>query len=244
VSTPAVASLFSTATLGLELAGPLLLAGRRVRLLVALGLIAMHANIYVLSEHILYWESIVLLAVFGLSSDPPAGAVPDDAPRSPSWNLAFVAGVAGLAAAALIAVGHQARRNARTLEPAVVVQDAAPPKPEPTVAQYGRVGPFTVGQSLAGNWHIDLLEARPNGFMVRVKSDLGQARFDLTCAAGGSGPFDVGDAHIFYSRDLDLEQIEAVGRALQAEVRRATGGRDACEQLRGWQAAAQAGKGG
>ena len=86
-------------------------------MLVALGLIAMHANIYVLSEHILYWESIVLLAVLGLSPDPPADAVRADAPRSLPWNLAFVAAVTGLAAAGLLAVGHQARRNARTLEP-------------------------------------------------------------------------------------------------------------------------------
>ena len=56
---PLLASIFSTATVAFELAGPLMLVGRKTRLFVALGLIGMHANIYLLTEHILYWESMV-----------------------------------------------------------------------------------------------------------------------------------------------------------------------------------------
>ena len=67
--TPAAASLFAIATVGFELAGPLMIAGRKTRLCVALGLLAMHANIYVLTR-ILYWESMVLLVLFGVLRRP------------------------------------------------------------------------------------------------------------------------------------------------------------------------------
>jgi uncharacterized membrane protein YphA (DoxX/SURF4 family) len=78
VATPAATSFLSFTTVGLELAGPLMLVGPRLRRSVALGLSAMHLNIYVLTAHILYWESIVLLIVFG----PPRRA----SSRSARWS--------------------------------------------------------------------------------------------------------------------------------------------------------------
>ncbi len=77
--TPAAASLFAIATVGFELAGPLMIAGRKTRLCVALGLLAMHANIYVLTR-ILYWESMVLLGLWVLRQ--PAETRPWRSPRT------------------------------------------------------------------------------------------------------------------------------------------------------------------
>jgi hypothetical protein len=199
----------------------------------------MHANIYVLTEHILYWESMVLLTIFGLAFDPTEDAVTAERSSSPTQTVPFAVSVAVLAAGALLAVGHQVRRHALLSAP--IEQNLAPP-PAPVITSRERIGPFTVGQSLAEAWTIDLLELRDDGFMVRVKNERGQARFDVNCASQSSGPFDVGAAHILYSRDMDLSQLEPVGRAIQAEFRRATEGHDACEQLRAWRTAAEAGE--
>ena len=45
--------------------------GRIPRAVVALGLVAIHANIYLLTP-ILYWQAMLLLVVFGLSADVPS----------------------------------------------------------------------------------------------------------------------------------------------------------------------------
>jgi hypothetical protein len=112
VATPAVASLFSVATVGFELAAPLMIVGRRTRACVALGLFAMHANIFVLMP-ILYWESMVLLLVFGLSPDGPRSALPRAAAARRSDDRTFAVGAALLAACAVLAIGHQGRRYAQ-----------------------------------------------------------------------------------------------------------------------------------
>ena len=63
VATPTVAGLFSVATIVFELAAPLMIGGGKTRRCAALGLLAMHLNILVLT-HILYWESMVFLVLF------------------------------------------------------------------------------------------------------------------------------------------------------------------------------------
>ncbi|HSP99221.1 MAG TPA: hypothetical protein VL049_18520, partial [Candidatus Dormibacteraeota bacterium] len=80
VSAPTLAAFFSIATVLFELAGPLLLAGPRLRALVALGLLGMHLNIFLLTN-ILYWEALVMLILFGLW---PAAAEARAAPRAAS----------------------------------------------------------------------------------------------------------------------------------------------------------------
>jgi len=80
VTTPHAAVAFSVATVAIEAAGPLMLAGRRMRRIVAFALLILHANIYLLTP-VLYWQSMLLLVLFGLSSDPPPAE--DDASRTP-----------------------------------------------------------------------------------------------------------------------------------------------------------------
>jgi hypothetical protein len=100
------------ATVVLELAAPLMLARRTARTVVALGLFAMHANIYLLTD-ILYWESIIFLLLFPLSPDPPkAESVPAPAAVIASDTRRFVVTAALLVLCSLVAIGHQGRRFA------------------------------------------------------------------------------------------------------------------------------------
>src|SRR4029078_13610503 len=90
---------------------PLMLVGQRTRRIVAFALLTLHANIYLLTP-VLYWQSMLLLVLFGLSSDPPPAQ--DDASRTPfllARRWVFVGCVAVLAAASIIAIAHQARRS-------------------------------------------------------------------------------------------------------------------------------------
>lgn len=258
VTTPSLAGVFSTATTALELGGPLMLVGRRTRFVVALGLLAMHLNIFLLTTHILYWESMALLLVLGLSRDPFSE---DRAPaRSGSVgpeNRRFAMVVAALTLCGLVAIAHQARRHARDYDPhmyesklAAVVEapetrspheESLPPQPPPPVEMIRQVGPFTVGQKLTGSWSIGSLDLSEDGFTISVVGEAGRARFDFTCSASrGSGPFDVEGAHILYSQHVAFRDLEDAGKALQKQFREATAGSDVCERLRAWREVAQA----
>lgn len=114
VTTPVAAIAFSVATVAFELAAPLMLLGARARLIVAAGLFAMHTNIYVLTD-ILYWESMVVLALFGLSRDPPAQRELGEVRMARPAPGAYVAAAVLIALCAIVAIGHQARRHARSL---------------------------------------------------------------------------------------------------------------------------------
>jgi hypothetical protein len=239
VTSPNAASVHAWATTGLELAGPLMLLGRRTRLCVALGLSSMHASIYVLTMHILYWESIVLLLSFGLTPDPPAAAGAAPAPRR--RDRAFALAAAALALTAAVAIGRQALRHARLDESAGTAADLAPP---PTPAPLRRVGPFAVGQAVADTWSIESIELRGASLIVTLLGEPGRASFEITCTPSAHGsPFDVGAAHVFYPNNVEYRDIESSGRALQAQLREAAAGEDVCERLRSWRAAAAAGAG-
>jgi hypothetical protein len=235
VNTPAAGIAFSVATVGFELAGPLMLLGRRSRLCVGAGLFAMHMNIYVLTA-ILYWESMVLLAVFAPSPDPQAsGAVPATAAAERPRDRMYAAAAALLALCAVLAIAHQARRYARTHDTGPVVVE--PPVSEAIVLQ--RVGPFAIGQTLAETWSVDSLGLTDEGFVVVVSRQHDRARFELTCASSPHGsPLDLGPAHIFYSSDLQFHDLEAAGRHVQAQVREAADGHDICDLVRSWRTAA------
>ena len=69
VQTPSLAAALSLLTVAFELAGPLMLVGRRTRWLVAGGLFAMHVNILLLTGEILYWEAMLFLVVFAVVPD-------------------------------------------------------------------------------------------------------------------------------------------------------------------------------
>jgi hypothetical protein len=230
VMTPAVASLFSVATLGFELAGPLMLAGRRTRVCVALGLFAMHANIYVLTG-ILYWESMVFLLLFGLSADGPGSeTLLEPAAARRFQDRWFTASVALLAVCAVLAISHQGWRYAHFHS----ARGAAG-------KSLRQVGPFAVGQVLTEGWAVDSLTVSDVGFVAALSGKPGRAAFEVTCAASEHrSPFDLGAAHLFYSSDLEFRDFEAVGRALQQHLLKAAEGRELCDSVASWRTSAQA----
>jgi hypothetical protein len=252
VATPAAAALFSAATVCCELAGPLMLVGRRTRLCVAGGLFAMHANIFVLT-HILYWQAMVFLVLFGVSSDPPSsGTMPEAAAVIDSGGRSFAASVALLVLCAFLAIVHQGRRFAQSqgidavpveASDASVAVVTATPLAAPT-SPLREVGPFTVGQTLAQVWSVDALTLSERGFVAALSGTAGHAAFEVTCAPTPShGPFDLGAAHILYSSAIEFRELEAVGGAVRDTVRAAAGGRDVCDAVLSWRTSAQAAHG-
>lgn len=242
--TPAAASLFAIATVGFELAGPLMIAGRKTRLCVALGLLAMHANIYVLTR-ILYWESMVLLVLLGFSADPPE--TPAMAISSDSSDRRYTIAVTVLALCAFFAVIHQSHRFTQSHEtkpvtgpgmvgtgPSMATAASAP------TAVTRQVGPLVVGETLPEGWSVDTLDVTTDGFIVGLSASAGRVTFEVTCAASEHrSPFDLGAAHIFHSNGLDSRNLQAVGSAVQEKVRRAADGRDICEEVARWRTSAR-----
>lgn len=230
VMAPAVASLFSVATLGFELAGPLMLVGRRTLLCVALGLFAMHANIYVLTG-ILYWQSMVFLLLFGLSVDGSGSeTLLESAAAHRFQDRRFIAVAALLAVCAVLAISHQGWRYAH-----VHSASGAAGK------SLRQIGPFAVGQVLTEGWAVDALTVSDDGFVAALSGKPGRAAFEVTCAASEHrSPFDLGAAHIFYSSDLEFRDFEAVGRALQEHLLKAAAGRELCDSVASWRTSAQA----
>jgi hypothetical protein len=241
VNTPAAGALFSLATTGFELAGPLMLWGGRTRLVVALGLFAMHTNIYLLTA-ILYWESMVLLALFGLSPDPPPAERWSMAPAGRVSRRAFAGAAALLTVAALLAIAHQTRRFAHTAARQVAAVEP-PAARAPTVSPLSQVGPFTVGQTLAAEWSIESLTLSDDGFVAALSGTPGRAAFEVTCSSSPHrSPFDLGPAHIFYSSELQFPDLEAVGLAVRDEVRKAADGGEVCDRVASWRTSARAGE--
>jgi len=237
VNTPAATISFSALTVGLELAGPLMILGTGVRRAVALGLIAMHLNIYLLTTHILYWESMVFLLFFGLASDETEWTTAGSVSVPGARRRGFAVAVAVLAVWAAIAVAHQAERyaRARSAKAGASLAARAPVPPTATMARLQQVGPLSVGQILCDGWSIESLAVRDGGIVIAVVGAPGTARFEVTCAASEQrSPFDVGDGHIFYSNDLAYRDLEAPGRALSEYLRRAAADRDVCAALSSW----------
>ena len=213
VATPMVAGLFSVATLVCELAGPLMIGEGKTRRGAALGLLAMHLNILVLT-HILYWEAMVFLVLFGLLPRQPLGEAVDASRSGPLFSdRAFVAGAALLVVCALLGISHQSRRFTqsqmmRALQQGPVAQEpvaqgpvaAAPAssEPAPTPLQLAnapaepapaapaplrRLGPFTVGETLTPGWSVETLEITGDGFTAVLSGKPGHASFEVICSA-------------------------------------------------------------
>ena len=210
----------------------------RIAFRITLGLIAMHASIFVLT-HIAYWESMVFLLAFGLSSDTPSAEnVPESSASSRSLGGAFIGAAALLALCAVLAIAHQSRRFAR-LHGLAGAEGEGPASAPVTFQQ---VGPFTVGQRLADEWSLDSLTDSEAGFVASLSSERGRAAFEVTCSSSAHrSPFDLGPAHIFYSSQLEFDDLEALGRAFREEIRQATTDENVCEQLADWRKAAPPG---
>ncbi|HYD50920.1 MAG TPA: hypothetical protein VEB21_21365 [Terriglobales bacterium] len=142
VTTPGAASFFAVATLLFEVGAPLMVMARKLRRPIALGLMAMHLNILLLTD-ILYWESMVLLAVFGL-----APVEPDESEEVGGLLLhrRFHLAVAILTVLAGLAVWNQARRvperaaaSGNSLRPALPALTGACPYHDNRAMRSGRV---------------------------------------------------------------------------------------------------------
>jgi len=247
VYTPWAASLFSFATVAFELGAPLMLVGRRTRACVALGLFAMHANIYGLTA-ILYAESMVLLLAFGLLPDAASRTTDSTAPSRSGGSL-FAVAAGALAVCALLAVWHQARRYAQTQdgEPSIRSAPSAPPTstetpllPTATAVRLHAVGPLAVGQRVADDWTVAALDLRDGGVVATLSGPRGQAALELTCTAGPyRSPFDLGPAHIFYSGAVTFDELRPAGEAVQRIVQQASAGGNVCAKLAEWLMAAR-----
>ena len=240
VATPAVASLFSVATLVFELAGPLMIVGRRTRRWVTLGLLAMHTNIYLLT-HILYWQSMFYLVLFGLFADGPRPDAARDSTAVPRLSRrTFRVAAALLALCAGAAVVHQGWRYTQAEDARRAASGSGIPS-TPSASGPRRVGPFTVGQRLAGGWLVEALTLSDEGFVAMLSGEAGRAGFEVSCGVSEHhSPFDVGPVHIFYSGDVAFPELEPVGRVLQEQVRRAADGEDGCRKVAEWRGAARA----
>ena len=103
-----------------------------------------------------------------------------------------------------------------------------------------QIGPFAVGHTLADAWLVESLAITSDGFVVALSGQHGRARFEVTCARSEHrSPFDLGPAHIFYSRHVEFRVLEAAGWALQRQVRDAAEGHDICDALTDWRLSAQ-----
>lgn len=123
--TPAVAAALAVATTGLELAGPLFVIGRRVRMVVCLGLFAMHFNIWILTP-ILYWQSMLLLLLFGFSADvSPVDVLSRNSLLTDGRKVAAIAAL--LAILALVGIRHQSQRFAQNQGVEDVESNPKPP---------------------------------------------------------------------------------------------------------------------
>lgn len=247
VYTPWAASFFSFATVAFELGAPLMLVGRRTRACVALGLFAMHANIFGLTA-ILYAESMVLLLAFGLLPEPTRQAIDPTAPsRSGGRLFTVAAGVLGVCA--VLAVWHQARRYAQSQagEPSARSVPSAPPTvtempllPTATAVRLHAVGPLAVGQRVADGWTVAALDLSDGGVVATLSGPRGQVALELTCAATPyRSPFDLGPAHIFYSGALAFDDLRPAGAAVQRIVQHASAGGNVCAKLAEWRMAAR-----
>ena len=180
-----------------------------------------------------------MLTLFGLC---PAALDAHAAPRaaSPRW----IAAVALLSVAALLAVVHQSQRFAvvqrahDTADEVPGPSQTPPPGPPPSVE---RLGPFAVHDAMTGDWAVAALTVSDRGVVVALSGSAGRAAFEMTCARSkDSSPFDLEAMHIFYSSDLPVAAFEVAGRAVRARVRRAAGSADPCVALARWRAEAAA----
>jgi hypothetical protein len=237
---PAVVAFFSLATVVFELAGPLMMLGDRVRVIVAIGLLGMHLNIYLLT-HILYWESMVLLIVFGVLPNEETPQPRAAAPPMLASRRAFIASVATLGVATLIAIGHQRDRYHarapghadRNTRPARLAEPAPSPLPSQSPPPR-RIGPFSLGDRITEEWSIDALSPTDGGFSITLLGPAGRAAFEVNCTdVEHRSPFDAGSAHI-YARDVRFAVVEAVGNVLRDRVWTAARPRDPCEAVKDW----------
>ena len=238
VQTPSLAAALSLLTVAFELAGPLMLVGRRTRWLVAGGLFAMHLNILLLTGEILYWEAMLFLAVFAVVPDDEEVAAPTPTGR-PLGGTLFVPAVVLLVVASALGIRHQAVRfRQRYHQTAEVAAPPVTPPPATPLPPLRQIGPFVVGAALVDDWSIDRLTIGERGLTVTLRGGAGNARFEITCAASEySSPFDLGAAHIFYPNDVSFDSLEGAGKALRETVRRAAGEVEVCDAIAGWCAA-------
>lgn len=250
VTTPALAAFFAFATVIVELAAPLMIVSHPLRIVVALGLLAMHLNILVLT-HILYWEAMVFLVVFGVLPRERSSDAAELSSLALLRGRPFAVGAAVLIVCASIGIVHQSRRFATWYDveaPQEVPLEASNPIPPSsaeteTVAapsELRQVGPFSIGEAMTDGWSVDTLELTSDGFVMMLVGEPGRVRFEVTCASSPHrSPFDLGPVHVFFSNNVATKEVDEVGREIQARLRNVGEERVLCDEVRRWRAAAE-----
>jgi len=141
---------------------------------------------------------------------------------------------------------------ATTAEPPIVVPPAPSPTeaptaspvpsltPVPSATPLQRIGPFAVGAAITPGWSVDSFTLSDGGFIATLSGKPGRARFEVTCAPSPHlSPFDLGNAHIFYSNDFAFRDLQAAGLAMREAIRKAAHGDDVCADIARWRAAVQ-----
>lgn len=153
VENPGVARFMAGYTIVVELLAPLVLLGRRARLVWTTLLVGMHAGILVLMG-ILFMPAIYLCVLYGFpwwrfqkpAAEPDAPAPPSPAPAvRPPWRFVGVA--------AVLAVGLAFAPIERFRDPVDSRSQALP-------GTLTRLGPIAVGDTLGGGWSVGALFSR------------------------------------------------------------------------------------
>jgi hypothetical protein len=106
-----------------------------------------------------------------------------------------------------------------------------------------RLGPFAVGQRIAGDWLVDSLSVADEAIVAVLNGAPGRATFQITCAPSEhSSRWHLGRAQIFYSSAMAPADLDRAGAAVVQEVERASAGRDVCDALAQWRNGAAAGR--
>jgi hypothetical protein len=223
VESPVIGAILGTLTIAFELGGAAFLVGPRVRTVIALGIVGMHTSILVLTG-ILYAESMVLLLAFGLPfvKDDPARDIAPLPSRAAWWTSLALFAVAALGVA---------REAAATV---------GEPSGGPDAISVDVVGPFRVGETLAG-WTLSRAEVSGETITLSFERRGTSAVFDLTChEIGHTSPFDDGEAHVLYRQaSLARDEVAPLGNAIREASRGAGSGRDACAAWADWRASAR-----
>lgn len=227
-TSPHAAQLFCVLTVVLEACAPAMLFSKVASRMIAVGLIAMHGNIYLLT-HIPYVQSIYLLACFGLF------VVPDDETPIRALGGRFGGAAAVFSGLALLAMMHQGARFSagHRWHPGMPkVQEAVRPEADPGRRE---IGPFHLGEEAAVGWTIRHLDVLDDGLLVVAEDGTGRVDLQINCAeTQKTSPYDIGPLHVFYGSGAPDREVERVASAVRTRLVAAVKDGDPCAVVQGW----------
>lgn len=222
---PVIAKILALTTVVIQAGAWILLVGPRARMLWGTLLICFHLGTLVML-HIIYVEATFLLAAWSypwarivarLRGAPKPAMRPDDPPVE-LREFMLLAGVAILVVGVAWVVPTPRELDRPNHAPLQYKWPEPPPVPDQdgprnTVA---KLGPLEVGGML-GSWEIESIEITNSEARVNVVRDGLRASFGFAGPAGAapSGPWSVGDLHIYSREGVDAAAVEDGGVALR-----------------------------